>query len=172
MIQADELIETGTLSRTHGKQGDLQLNCMDGRVDMLAEADPDFVILLRDGIFTPFRLDAWREKGAESYILTLHGIDTEEKAEALCPSKLYLLRRDLSEHPEEEALTLEDLIGFTVEDTQQGVIGTIQDVDESTINALFLLEDDLIIPAHDDLVEDIDYAARRITMRLSEIGII
>lgn len=165
MITEQEVILLGTLARTHGKQGDLQVNYVN---DLLPDADPEFVVLSLSNIFTPFRLLDWREKGAESYILTLDGVESEEKAQSLCGTEVYLLRRDLTDNPDEDVLTLEDMVGFDVEDVHAGPLGKIVEVDESTINALFLLENDNVIPAHDDFVVDINYTARKLIVNLPE----
>lgn len=164
MIREEDTILLGTLARTHGKQGDLQLNFKD---DFLNDAEEvNFLFLLLDGILTPFRLSDWRDKGAESYIVTLEGIDTEEKAAAVCGTQVYMLRSDLSEHPEADILTMDDLIGFEVVDSVAGRVGTIVEVDESTQNTLFLLDNEVVIPAHDDFVDDIDYAHKLLHVTL------
>lgn len=164
MIQDNEVIRIGYLSRTHGKQGNLQCQI---EHDLIAEADPEFVILRMDGILTPFRLDDWREKNAEAYILTLRDINTEEKAQRLCGTEVNLLRRDITEKPE-EAITMQDLIGFQVFDTEKGFIGTIEDIDESTLNTLMLLTNDIVLPVHEDFLQDIDYQNKKITLALPE----
>lgn len=163
MILSDEVIHIGYLSRTHGKQGDLQCHV---EHDLISEADPEFVILTLDGIYTPFRLDDWREKNSEAYILTLHDVDSEEKALRLCGAEVSLLRRDLSEHPDEEVLAMEDLIGFRVVDAEAGQLGVIEDVDTSTLNTLIQLTGDLVLPLHDDFIEDIDFPGKALFLHL------
>lgn len=164
MILESELIQIGYISRTHGKSGCLQ--CQTDQ-EFLAEADPEFLMLRINRIFVPFRLDDWREKNAEAYILTLHDIDTEDKAAALVGTEVWMRRADITEH-EGEALTMQDLIGFSVIDVNAGPIGIIEDVDESTINTLFLLDSGAVIPAHDDFVEDINYGTRQLFLNLPE----
>lgn len=164
MILEEDVIRIGYLSRTHGKQGAVQ--CQTDN-EFLADADPEFVMLKIDNIFVPFRLDDWREKNHEAYILTLQDVDTEEKGARLVGTEVYMLRSDITDNTE-EALTMQDLIGFIVIDSQKGPIGTIADVDESTINTLFLLDSGAVIPAHDDFVEDINYSTRQIFLSLPE----
>ena len=164
MIKEDELIYIGYLSRTHGKQGSLQCHVSN---DFIGESDPEFVVLKLDNIFVPFRLSDWREKNAEVYILTLRDVVTEEQASRLVGNELYLLRSCITDHPE-EAITLQDLVGMEVIDLKHGPIGTIAEVDESTINTLFLLSNGRIIPAHDDFVEDINYNTRQLFVSLPD----
>lgn len=164
MILEEDVIRIGYLSRTHGKQGSVQCQTEN---DFLADADPEFVVLKIDNIFVPFRLEDWREKNREACILTLQDIDTEEKGARLVGTEVYMLRADITDNTD-EALTMQDLIGFIVIDSNKGPIGTIQDVDESTINTLFLLDNEIVIPAHDDFVEDINYNTRQIFFSLPE----
>lgn len=164
MILEEDVIRIGYLSRTHGKQGSVQCQTEN---DFLSDADPAFVILRIDNIFVPFRLYDWREKNNEAYILTLGGVDTEEKGARLVGTEVWMLRSDITED-EETILTMQDLIGFIVIDTNRGPIGTVQDVDESTLNTLFLLDNGSVLPAHDDFVEDINYSTRQIFMTLPE----
>lgn len=164
MILEEDVIQIGYLSRTHGKQGSVQCQT---DTEFLAEADPEFVILKIDNIFVPFRLVDWREKNREAYILTLQDVDTEDKGARLVGTEVYMLRADITDNTE-EPLTMQDLIGFSVIDTNKGAIGTIADVDESTINTLFLLDGGAVIPAHDDFVEDINYSTRQIFLTLPE----
>jgi len=47
-------------------------------------------------------------------------------------------------------------------------IGTIASIDDTTQNILFELEDGTLIPANDELIEDIDTGQQQITMKIPE----
>ncbi|MDY5651302.1 MAG: ribosome maturation factor RimM [Paludibacteraceae bacterium] len=164
MIQANELIRIGTMRRPHGKSGELQCQ-MDN--DYWDEAEADFLILLLDGIFVPFRVEDWRGKGADSLIFRLKGVDTEAKALRLMNAEAYLLRRDLNEEAE-EMMTWQDLVGFEVLNSEETVQGRVAAVDESTINTLLELEDGRLLPVHEDLIIEIDEPQKRIILDLPE----
>ena len=77
--------------------------------------------------------------------------------------------------PEDDEPTLAGLVGFEViangqeaRGTQQGTIGRIAAIDDSTANLLFELEDGTLIPANDDLIEDINMEGKKITMNIPE----
>lgn len=164
MITDKDVLLLGTCARTHGKKGDLQVNYEN---DYLPDADAvDFVVFRLDNILTPFRLSDWREKGAESYIITLDGIDSEEKAQRLCGKQIYLLRRDLTDNPDEELLTWEDLVGYELVDDEMGSLGKIVEVDDSTLNTLFVLESDAVVPAHEDFIVEIDNVNEKLYVSL------
>ena len=164
MIQANELIRIGTMRRPHGKSGELQCQMDNAYWD---EADADFLILLLDGIFVPFRVEDWRGKGAESLIFRLKGVDTEAKALRLMNAEAYMLRRDLNEEAE-EMMTWQDLTGYEVLNEAHEVQGRAAAVDETTINTLLELEDGRLLPVHEDLIIEIDEPQKRIILDLPE----
>ena len=166
MIQENEVILLGTCTRTHGRRGELQI-ISDNDLLSVAE-DPDFLLFRLDQILTPFRLTDWREKGANAYIVSLEGIDSEERAECLCGNQVYLLRRDLTDNPDEPVLLWQDLIGYEVIDGELGSLGQIKNVDDSTLNTLFLLDNDVVIPAHEDFITSIDSDTRQIHVSLPD----
>ena len=131
------------------------------------EADADFLILLLDGIFVPFRVEEWRGKGADSLIFRLKGVNSEEKALRLVNAEAYMLRRDLAEEAE-EMMTWQDLTGYEVLNGEHVVQGKVAAVDESTINTLLELEDGRLLPVHEDLIIEIDEPQKRIILDLPE----
>jgi len=130
MISKDELISIGIIRRTHYK--DL----------------PDFVFVLRDGLFVPFRTERISELiGEEGFVL-----------------------RSEMQGEEDEMLTWQDLVGYTImdegENGEEEQVGVIAYVDESTINTLATLEDGRMLPLHEDFITEIDEEARVLHVRL------
>ena len=105
---------------------------------------PPFVFVFRDGLFVPYRSENISE------LIGLEG---------------FVLRSDVNDG-EDDALTWQDLVGYTIKDTETGVVGEIADIDESTINTLATLTDGRMIPLHEDFILDIDEPARVVHVRL------
>lgn len=130
MISKDELISIGIIRRTHYK--DL----------------PDFVFVLRDGLFVPFRT---------------------ERISELIGEEGFVLRSEMQDE-EDGMLTWQDLVGYTImdegENGEEEQVGVIAYVDESTINTLATLEDGRMIPLHEDFMTEIDEEARVLHVRL------
>ena len=130
MISKDDLISIGIIRRTHYK--DL----------------PDFVFVLRDGLFVPFRT---------------------ERISELIGEEGFVLRSEMQDE-EDGMLTWQDLVGYTImdegENGEEEQVGVIADVDESTINTLATLEDGRMIPLHEDFITEIDEEARVLHVRL------
>ena len=104
---------------------------------------PTFVFVKRDGLFVPFR--------------------SEQIAE-LVGEEGFVLRSDVQDEGD-GTLTWQDLVGYMIEDEGK-VVGKIAQVDESTINTLAILEDERMIPLHEDFIVEIDEDARILRVNL------
>lgn len=104
---------------------------------------PPFVFVKRDGLFVPFR---------------------SEQIADLVGEEGFVLRSDVQDEGD-GTLTWQDLVGFEIEDDGR-VVGKIAQVDESTINTLAILEDERMIPLHEDFIVEIDEDARILRVNL------
>ena len=162
MISNEEVISIGKITRTHGKRGEVQCLMENEYWD---NADATFLILSIDNILVPFRVLDWRGKGSDSLIFQLDRITDEQQAQQLIGHQAYMLKSDISE--ENEILpTWQSLKGYRVLDTDQGELGTITDVDETTINTLITLNNNQLIPLHEDFIIDILQEKQQITICL------
>jgi 16S rRNA processing protein RimM len=94
-------------------------------------------------------------------------VDTQQQASELTGCNVYF-PRELAE-TDDEMPSLSELVGFCIVDAEtKNVIGTIESIDNQTVNILFELEDGTLIPASDDLIADIDMKKREITMHIPE----
>ena len=162
MITHEEVISIGKITRTHGKRGEIQCLMENEYWD---NADATFLILSINNILVPFRVLDWRGKGSDSLIFQLDHITDELEAQQLIGHHAYMLKSDISE--EDEILpTWQSLLGYQVIDTDQGNLGTITDVDETTINTLITLNNNQLIPLHEDFIIDIQQDQQQITICL------
>ena len=162
MITNEQVISIGKITRTHGKRGEIQ--CLTSN-EYWENTDATFLILSIDNIFVPFRVLDWRGKGSDSLIFQLDRINNEQSAQQLIGCQAYMLASDLS--VEDELLpTWQSLTGYRVIDTDQGELGTIIHVDETTINTLVILDNDQLIPLHEDFIIDIDQTNKQLTICL------
>ena len=162
MITNEQVIVIGRITRTHGKRGEIQC-LMDN--EYWDNADATFLILSIDNILVPFRVLDWRGKGSDSLIFQLDRITDEQTAQQLIGHQAYMLKSDISE--EDEIMpTWQSLLGYRVLDTDQGELGTITDVDETTINTLVTLNHSQLIPLHEDFIINIEPDKQLITICL------
>ena len=162
MITNEQVISIGRLTRTHGKRGELQ--CLMSN-DYWDNADATFIILKLDNILVPFRVLDWRGKGCESLIFQLDHINDEQAAQQLIGTEAFMLISDINQ--EDEIMpTWQSLVGFKVIDTDQGELGIVDIVDETTINTLITLSDGRLIPIHEDFIIDINAEDKLLTICL------
>lgn len=152
MIRKEEVIQIGSIRRPHGKQGEVTCQTVNTLWD---DSEGSFIILERDNILVPYRVEAWREKNADALIFRLTGINSEPQAASLTGSEAYMLRKDVN-NESEQMLTWQDLVGYEVQDQVMGTLGGISHIDESTINTLATLTDERLIPLHEDFILEID----------------
>ncbi len=162
MITNQQVISIGRLTRTHGKRGELQ--CLMNN-EYWDNTEANFLIIKLDNILVPFRVLDWRGKGSDSLIFQLDNITNEQEAQPLIGAEAFMLLSDMNQ--EDELLpTWQSLIGFHVMDTDQGDLGVVEDVDETTINTLITLNDGRLIPIHEDFIVDINAEDKRLTICL------
>lgn len=162
MITNEQVISIGRLTRTHGKRGELQCLMSNEYWD---NAEANFLILKLDNIFVPFRVLDWRGKGSDCLIFQLDNITDEQEAQRLIGAEAFMLISDMNQ--EDEVMpTWQSLISYRVVDTDQGDLGIVEEVDETTINTLITLNDGRLIPIHEDFIIDINPEDKLLTICL------
>lgn len=168
MIKRDDVYKIGKLGKPHGVKGEITFAITD---DVFDRVDADYLILDIDGILVPFFLEEYRFKNDDNVLVKFEDIDTQEQARIYTGCDVYFPRH-LSDS-DEENISWAEIIGFQLEDAATGkVVGTIDHVDDSTINLLFEITTpdgrDVLIPASPELIENVDSVQRVIKMSLPE----
>ena len=168
MIRKETVYRIGRIGKPHGVDGEVSFHFDD---DVLDRTDAEYLILDVDGILVPFFMDEYRFKNDETALVKFCDITTQDQARQLTGAEVYFPR----EHAEADdgQLSWAQIVGFSVRDAEtRKVVGEIHSVDDSTINTLFELVtpegDDLLIPATDELISDINTEERIIEMNLPE----
>lgn len=168
MIKQEDVYKIGRLGKPHGVRGELSFMFSD---DVFDRVDADYLIVETEGILVPFFIEEYRFRSGETALLKLEGISTVERARELTNSDVFFPRR-LAQNDDEE-MTWAQIVGFRLVDEQLGkVVGRISSVDDSTENVLFDVATpdgkNLLIPAAEDWISDVDTEKREIRMRLPE----
>jgi len=163
MIKSEEVYRIGRLGKTHGVKGEVSFQFDD---DIFDQVDCDYLVLDVDGILVPFFIEEYRFRSDSVALVKFEDIDTQQRAAELTGCDVYFSRA-LAAEDESPSLTM--LVGFDIVEANGGTtVGRIAAIDDSTANLLFELEDGRLIPANDDLIEDIDTQQQKITMSLPE----
>ena len=168
MIKQEDVYRIGRLGKPHGVRGELSFQFED---DIFDRVDADYLILDIDGILVPFYLEEYRFKNDENVLVKFEDIDTQEQARNYTGCEVFFPRH-LSDS-DGENMTWAEIIGFQLVDAVTGkVVGTLDRVDDSTLNLLFEVTtpegDDLLIPASNDLIEEVSAERKEIRMAIPE----
>lgn len=168
MIRKEEVYKIGVFNKPHGVQGELSFTFTD---DIFDRVDCDYLICLLDGIFVPFFIEEYRFRSDTTALVKLDGIDTAEKARMFTNVEVYFPTKFVDEADEPKHLSWNYFIGFRVKDKKHGELGTVVDVDDSTVNTLFVIDhdgDELLIPAQEEFIVKMDSKKKLMTVDLPE----
>ncbi|MCR4612607.1 MAG: ribosome maturation factor RimM [Bacteroidaceae bacterium] len=168
MIRYDDVYQIGCISKTHALRGEVVMHITD---DIFDRTDSDYVIVEVDGILVPFFIEEYRFRSDSSVLMKFDDIDTADQAQRLVGCRVYFEKSKAAESGEDE-LSLNYFIGFQMLDENGTPIGTVQDIDDHTENWLFIVTrpdgKEVLIPAHEELITDINHEAKTLTMSLPE----
>ncbi|MDE6556056.1 MAG: ribosome maturation factor RimM [Duncaniella sp.] len=177
MIKRTDLIEAGKFNKPHGIKGEISVT-LDLDVDLAAAR---CIVIEIDGIFVPFFINGFRPKTAETSLVTIDGIVSEEDIRDFVNKPFFLLRNDpvmlcddndSSDNDDEDGYYAADLIGFKVVDSAIGELGTVTDINDSTANVLFVIRradgSEILIPVADEFIDAIDPDAAVIELSVPE----
>lgn len=163
MIRDTDVYKIGRIGKAHGVKGEVQMQFTD---DVFDTTDSDYVILMVDGILVPFFMEEYRFKSDEVALVKFCDIDTQEQARELTGCDVFF-PRDIAEESADEAPSLAQLVGYTIVNNGAAV-GTVEHIDEQTINTLFELSDGRLIPVAEEFIDGVDVANRQIITHLPE----
>ena len=162
MLKKEDFVYFGKFLKPHGTKGEIGL-----QGDTFALGDGcDFVACDIDGILVPFFFESVRPKNGDTLIAKMERMETADEVRYLTNRDAFIPRRWVEESDE---VSLGYFIGFTAEDRSAGHIGKIVDIDDSTINTLFVVEnngEEILIPAQEELIADIDHDRQTIVFDL------
>lgn len=168
MIKQEEVYRIGRIGKPHGVKGEVSLQFDD---DVFDRVEADYLVLSIDGILVPFFIEEYRFRNNSLALMKFEGIDTQENAHELTGCEVFFPRH-LSDS-DEEHVSWAEIIGYQLVDSRtQKAVGEITEVDDSTLNILFCVcttdGSELLVPASEELISNIDTQRRQIEMTLPE----
>ncbi len=151
MIRLEEIAPIGIFGKTHGIKGEINLEL---NIDFDLENTP-YIIVDIDGIFVPFFIEDYRYKSDTMALVLFEDINTEEQVRPFFGKKAYVKKDALGEDENDE-MSINYYVGFTMLTPQRVVIGQIVEIDDSTANVLFVLDNDILVPVGAVEVLDLD----------------
>lgn len=164
MLRKEDFVYYGKFLKPHGTKGEIGL---EGDSILLGE-ECDFVACDIDGILVPFFFETRRTKNSDTLIVKIERMESAEEVRFLTNREAYIPREWTEDS---EALSWNFFRGFIAVDENLGELGEITDIDESTINTLFVIDNDgeeILVPAQEEFIIGIDQENREILFNLPE----
>ncbi len=164
MLKKEDFTYFGKFLKPHGTKGEIGL----WSDSMALDEECDFVAADIDGILVPFFFEYKKTKNNDTIIVKIERMNSADKVRLLTNCEAYIPREWVENS---EQLSWGFFRGFTAEDITHGTIGEIIDVDDSTINTLFVINNggnELLVPVQEDFIVEIDDKNRHIVFNLPE----
>lgn len=169
MIHEKDILPVGHTRKPHGIRGEITLLFQKAAY---TDLDATFYFLEIDGIPVPFFVEEFTGTTDVGARVKFEHVEDEMEASKLVDKKVFLPREMVLDAREEEEDDWNFFIGFEVVDQHGEYLGKIREVDDSTLNVLFVVarddEEEQLIPATEDFISAIDEENRRVEMHLPE----
>lgn len=164
MLKKEDFTYFGKFLKPHGTKGEIGLL----GDSMTLGDDCDFVAADIDGILVPFFFEYIKQKNNDTIIAKIEDIESAEEVRFLTNCEVYIPREWVEDS---ENISWSYFKGFTAKDGDGNTIGEIVDVDDSTINTLFVIErngEEVLIPAQEEFIAEMNHEERYIVFELPE----
>ena len=118
----------------------------------------------------PFFIEKARLHKSSLLRVKFEDVDTEEDADDLIKTSLYL-PLDLLPELEDDQFYYHEIIGFEVIDATKGNIGTVKNINDNTVQALFEIEfngKEILIPINDEFIDKLDKENKKLHLKTPE----
>ena len=167
-MKVEDCFYLGKIVRKYSFKGELLVKLDTDQPDIYDNLDAVFV-LLRNNLI-PFFIESSQLHKSDLLRVKFEDVDTEEDAETLLKSELYLPLEVLPKL-EGNKFYFHEVIGFTIEDINFGKVGIIKAVNDSTAQALFEIDRDgieILIPMNDEFIKKLDRDNKTILVETPE----
>ena len=169
MIKRDELIKIGQFNKPHALYGEISFTFSN---DIFDRSDCPYIICEIDGIFVPFFIEEYRFKSDTTGLMKLVDIDTSDDAKMFTNTDIYFPKTYISDK-EDTVASKDFFLNFKVYDGDDNYLGSITEVDDSTANVLFVIDngednEPLLIPAVEEFIKEIDEENKILRLDLLE----
>lgn len=165
-----DLLRIARVLKSYGTEGEILVGFREIGPEDLNLKEPVFIMF--DGLPVPFFIESLKEKGSSKALLRLTGIEDLEDAEEVAGKDILAKRTAINgEEMDDDEISIENLIGWTILDKQGEKIGEITDFEPIPGNPCLYVntgEETVMIPLHDDFIVDIDEEGGSITLDLPE----
>jgi 16S rRNA processing protein RimM len=168
VISRNEILQVGSTQKPYGIKGNIVVRF---RKAEYADVETDYYFLEIEGIPVPFFVEEFTYSTDVTARVKFEDVDDEIAAARYVNIPVFLPRELLKSPVGQTEAGWDYFMGFTVVDSCGKELGVIEDVDESTMNVLFIVRNngkEYLIPAAEDFITAVDEENNLIEMYLPE----
>lgn len=163
-MKKDDCFYLGKIVKKYSFKGEVLAKLDTDQPELYENLDAIFVSYRNT--LVPFFIESSQLHKSDLLRIKFEDVDTDDEADALLRSELYLPLELLPEL-EGNKFYYHEVIGFTIKDAEFGEVGTITAINDSTAQALFEIDRnglEILIPMNDELIKDVDRTNKTITV--------
>ena len=152
----EDCFYVGKIVKKYSFKGELLIKLDADEPELYEDMDSVFVDLRNN--LVPFFIESSQLHKSELLRIKFEDVDTEQDADALLKCDIYLPLEFLPKLKDDK-FYFHEIIGFTVEDVNFGMVGIVKSVNDSTAQALFEIDRDgieILIPMIDAFIKKVD----------------
>ena len=165
-----DLLRVARVLKSNGTEGEVLIGFREISPEDLNQKEPVFITF--DGLPVPFFIESFSRKGSSRALARLTGVKNLEDAEELVGKDIFAKPDGINEYEsEDDGLTVENLIGWTLLDSDNEEVGEITDYEDIPGNTCLYVETkdgQVMIPLHEDLILSVDEDSRLISLTVPE----
>lgn len=167
LLDKKSLSPIGKVNKAVGFKGELSCLVTLAHPEKLLKHKFLFVII--DGLPVPFLIQEIEIRGEEEIMVKFEDVDSELSARKLSQKKIFAEK--IRPIKKEDVVSWNDLTGYNVVDSADGVLGIITEVVEYPMQMIakcMVKDKEVMFPLNDDIVTDIDETKKVVYVDLPE----
>lgn len=158
----------GRVTKKFSFKGEVIIKLDTDEPEVYANLDAVFIDMGRD--LLPFFIESSSFQRGNELRVRFEDIHNEEDANAILRKEVYLPLKFLPKL-DGNKFYFHEVVGFTLSDVNYGTIGTIDSINDSTAQALFIVsseDGEVLIPLVDDFIKKIDRKNKEVIVETPE----
>jgi len=167
-MQKEDCFYLGKIVKKYSFKGEILVKLDTDEPELYDNLDSVFMELRNNLI--PFFIESSQLHKSELLRIKFEDVDTEQDADSIMKSDLYLPLEFLPKL-EGNKFYFHEVIGFKVEDINYGTVGILKAVNDSTAQSLFEIDKEgieILIPMNDEFIEKIDRENKTVFVKTPE----
>ncbi|MEZ4855030.1 MAG: ribosome maturation factor RimM [Gelidibacter sp.] len=167
-MQKKDCFFVGKIVKKYSFKGELLIKLDTDEPELYENLESVFVELRNN--LVPFFIENSQLHKSELLRIKFEDVDTEQDADALLKCDLYLPLEFLPKL-DDDKFYFHEIIGFTVEDVNFGIVGVVKSINDTTSQPLFEIDKDgieILIPMNDAFIKKVDKKKKHILVETPE----